>query len=362
MAKIEAAKELRRKQLIDATIRAIGRFGYANATLTQVANEAGLSPGIVNFYFKSKEQLLVATLEQIADEYSALWQAAIAKGKVSPAAGLEAMIEADFLPSVCNFEKVSIWYAFWAEARSNTAYHDVVLRLEGDYFQQTEILCNRIIAEGGYQEIDGREIATGLNAMIDGLWFDCLIDPKSFNRSEAKRVCRTYLAAVFPAHFAGGAAPEGGRRHRGEAEATLGMALDQSTQGRDAHRARLAAALRRRLEPVGPLKREVLAASVGVSVKTLESWLDGRGEPSSWQMGRLIPATDAQMWFDVYGPVHEEAQRLFEARLAQQQEQALRERAALQALRGKGPGNPGPANPAGGDPAGGAAGGSAERE
>jgi TetR/AcrR family transcriptional repressor of bet genes len=336
MARIEAAKELRRKQLIDATIRAIGRFGYANATLTQVANEAGLSPGIVNFYFKSKEQLLIATLEQIAEEYSALWQGAINKGKVSPAAGLEAMIEADFLPSVCNFEKVSIWYAFWAEARSNSAYHDVVLRLEGDYFQQTEILCNRIIAEGGYQEIDGREIATGLNAMIDGLWFDCLIDPKAFNRAEAKRVCRTYLASVFPAHFAGGTAHEGGRRQRAEPpDSTLGVALDPATQGRDSHRARLAAALRRRLEPVGGLKREALAAAVGVSVKTLESWLDGRGEPTSWQMGRLIPATDAQLWFDVYGPLHEEAQRLFEARLAQQQEQALRERAALQALRGQ---------------------------
>jgi len=335
MAKVEAAKELRRKQLIDATIRAIGRFGYANATLTQVANEAGLSPGIVNFYFKSKEQLLIATLEQIAEEYSSLWQGAIAKGKVSPAAGLEAIIEVDFLPTVCNFEKVSIWYAFWAEARSNAAYQNVVQRLEDDYLQHTEVLCNRIIAEGGYQEIEGKEIATGLNAMIDGLWFDCLIDPKVFNRAEAKRVCRLYLAAVFPAHFAAGGF-ESGRRSRGEAEASnMAVALDQATQGRDAHRARLAAALRRRLEPVGSLKREALAAAVGVSVKTLESWLDGRVEPSSWQMGRLIPATDAQLWFDVYGPVHEEAQRLFEARLAQQQEQALRERAALQALRDK---------------------------
>ena len=96
MAKAEAVKEVRRKQLIDATILAIGRVGYANATLTHVASEAGLSPGIVNFYFKSKEQLLIATLEQIAEEYSAFLQAAINKGKVAPAAGLEAMIEADF--------------------------------------------------------------------------------------------------------------------------------------------------------------------------------------------------------------------------------------------------------------------------
>ena len=130
MAKAEAVKEIRRKQLIDATIRAIGRYGYASTTLTHVAGEAGLSPGIVNFYFKSKDQLLLATLEQIVDEYSAFWQAALSKGKVAPAAGLEAMIDADFHPSVCNPEKIQIWYAFWAEAGNNPAYQGLVQRLE----------------------------------------------------------------------------------------------------------------------------------------------------------------------------------------------------------------------------------------
>jgi hypothetical protein len=62
-------------------------------------------------------------------------------------------------------------------------------------------------------------------------------------------------------------------------------------------------------------------------------------------MGRLIPATDAQLWFEVYGPVHEEAQRLYDARLAQQQEQAQRERAALQALRASPLDTPGSAKP-----------------
>jgi TetR/AcrR family transcriptional repressor of bet genes len=330
MAKAEAAKEVRRKQLIDATIRAIGRVGYASATLTHVANEAGLSPGIVNFYFKSKEQLLIATLEQIAEEYSTFWQAAINKGKVSPAAGLEAMIEADFHPTVCNVEKVSIWYAFWAEARSNASYHDVVNNLEQDYLAQTETLCQRIIQEGGYEDVSARDVATGLNAMIDGMWFDCLMEPKTFNRAEAKRICRQYLASVFPAHFSGGA-----RKGKGDNDNTVVVALDQETQGRQAHRARIAAALRKRIEPVGALRREVLAASAGISVKILESWLDGRAEPNSWQMGRLIVATDAQLWIEVYGPMHEETQRHFDARLASAQEQAIRERAALASLAGK---------------------------
>lgn len=332
MAKAEASKEVRRKQLIDATMRAIGRYGYASLTLTHVAGEAGLSPGIVNFYFKSKDQLLIATLENIAEEYSGLWQGAIAKGRVSPAAGLTAMIEADFHASVCNAEKVSVWYAFWAEARNNPNYQSLVMGLEDEYLKETEQLCARIVAEGGYDGVDALQAAVGLNAMIDGLWFDCLMSPTKFDRAAAKRTCLAYLAAVFPAHFGSGAAT---KRGKGEIESSIALAIDQDVQGRDAHRARLAASLRKRLEPVGPMRREALAAATGVSIKVLESWLEGRAEPTSWQMGRLLVAVDAQLWMEVYGPVHEEAQRLFDAKLAQQRAFAEREQASLDALGGK---------------------------
>ncbi len=149
--------------------------------------------------------------------------------------------------------------------------------------------------------------------MIDGLWFDCLMEPKGFNRNDAKRVCRSYLAAVFPAHFAGGP-----KRMRAEEESPVELVTDQDVQGRNAHRGRVAAALRKRVDPVGTIRREALAASVGVSAKTLEGWLDGRVEPSSWQLGRLIVATDSQLWMEIYGPLHEEMQRRFETKLAQQ--------------------------------------------
>jgi lambda repressor-like predicted transcriptional regulator len=119
----------------------------------------------------------------------------------------------------------------------------------------------------------------------------------------------------------------------GHAGATVELALDPDVQGRDAHRARIAAALRKRVDPVGTIRREALAASVGVSLKVLEGWLDGRAEPGSWQIGRLIAATDAQIWMEIYGPLHEETQRRFEARLAVQRAEAERERAALDSLK-----------------------------
>ena len=75
--KPNVVKEARQRQLIDATISTIGRVGYSGTTLNHVAGAAGLSPGIVNFYFKSKDQLLAATLAQLAEEHESLWLAKI---------------------------------------------------------------------------------------------------------------------------------------------------------------------------------------------------------------------------------------------------------------------------------------------
>ncbi|HEX2582316.1 MAG TPA: transcriptional regulator BetI [Dongiaceae bacterium] len=322
----EIAKNLRRRQLIEATLQTIGKVGYASATLTQVAQEAGLSPSIVNFYFRSKDQLLIATLEHIVAEYELDWRSAVAKGRISPAAGLDAIIELDFAPKVCNPQKISVWYAFWAEALNKPSYREAVARLEDAYTKETCALVERLIVEGGYQNLDARRIALGLNALIDGLWFDCLIDPKTFGREQAKATCRLFLAGLFPAHFAAPRAENAPKT--GE---VVGLAHDQL--GREAHRARLAAALRKRIEPLGPMRKEVLAAGLGVGARAIDSWIEGSSEPSSWQMGRIMTLLGTGMWMEVYGPMHEEMSRLYEARLAEALRWATEERAALATLR-----------------------------
>ena len=65
----KASRDTRRQQLIDSTIATIGRRGYAKTTLTEVARNAGLSHGLINFHFKTKEQLLNDTLSFLMHEY-----------------------------------------------------------------------------------------------------------------------------------------------------------------------------------------------------------------------------------------------------------------------------------------------------
>ena len=91
----KASKETRRQQLIEATIDSLARRGYSETTMADVADGAGLSRGIVNFHFESKEKLLVATLQYMADEYSAHWRAALERSAGDSARQLAALVAAD---------------------------------------------------------------------------------------------------------------------------------------------------------------------------------------------------------------------------------------------------------------------------
>jgi transcriptional repressor BetI len=335
MARLNPVKEARQRQLIDATISAIGTHGYGNTTLSHVAAAAGMSPGIVNFYFKSKEQLLAATLEQIAEEYDAVRREAVASGASDPAAVIEATLDADFHPTIFTREKIAVWWAFWAEAPSRPAYQQLVAELEGRYFEETVLPIQQLIEQGGYRNLDPVQIARGLNALIDGLWFDLLIDPNAIDSASAKAICRTYLGALFPRHF-------GPQKQRfvgkplieemappPEAETA---AAGTEPFGRAAHRRRLATALKRRLQPQGPIATKDLAAAIGVTPDTVQNWLAESTEPSSWLLGRLMAALDPGFFVELYGPTVEAIRRRFEERLTAAKEAELRDRAALELL------------------------------
>ncbi len=51
---------LRRKALVDATLKTIGTHGSLDVTMSDIAREAGVSPALAHHYFGSKQQLLLA--------------------------------------------------------------------------------------------------------------------------------------------------------------------------------------------------------------------------------------------------------------------------------------------------------------
>jgi AcrR family transcriptional regulator len=196
----KASKETRRLQLIEATIDSLARRGFAETTMADVADGAGLSRGIVNFHFESKEKLLVATLQHMADEYSAHWRAALLSAGDDPARQLAALVEADFDRSICNKRKLAAWCAFWGEAKSRPTYQALCGARDEAYQRVFIELCRRLKAEGGY-DFDAHSTALAICAMLEGLWLRLMMGAEDVTRESALHAAMDFLASAFPRHF-----------------------------------------------------------------------------------------------------------------------------------------------------------------
>ena len=55
----------RRAQIIECTIEAIAEVGYARTSLAEIARRAGISKGVILYYFHSKKELLEQVISEI---------------------------------------------------------------------------------------------------------------------------------------------------------------------------------------------------------------------------------------------------------------------------------------------------------
>ncbi len=58
-----------RLQIMSAAYRLLAEKGYDAATIKEIAQEAGVAPGLIHYYFQSKDQLLLEVLKEAADRY-----------------------------------------------------------------------------------------------------------------------------------------------------------------------------------------------------------------------------------------------------------------------------------------------------
>ncbi|MDT3377296.1 transcriptional regulator BetI [Labrys portucalensis] len=158
------AGDVRRRQLIEATIEAIGELGFNATTIAEIARRADVSTGLVSFYFGDKDGLLEATLRHLARQLSR-GAAARLRDATTPRARVQAVIET--MLGVSQFERRigTVWLAFWGQvphsprfARVQRAYHR---RIAGN-------LAHALLPV--LRPEPARALAETIAAMIDGLW------------------------------------------------------------------------------------------------------------------------------------------------------------------------------------------------
>ncbi|MBH0236213.1 betaine-aldehyde dehydrogenase [Methylobrevis albus] len=157
-------EDVRRRQLIEATIDSLVEVGFNATTLAQIARRAGVSPGLVAHYFGDKDGLLEATLRFLASRVANAVLVRLQQAR-TPRARLQAVIEANLAPEEFDQRTCSVWLAFWGQV----LHSDRLRRVQRVY--QSRMLSNlRQPLRALVPAADAQRLAIAIAAVIDGLW------------------------------------------------------------------------------------------------------------------------------------------------------------------------------------------------
>lgn len=188
MPKIGVSEE-RRRQITSSARRVIAAKGAVQATLHDVAVDAGVSTGIVSYYFDGKRELLRAAVRAAADDFSRRVERT-ESGAGGPWERLEAHIAALFEGSEKQRRQE---LAFWAECWSEAARADDVRLVHRDHFKDWCAHLASIISAGQAAHVmdttrSAADLAAFVACALDGLWLHSVISREAAPRGRIRDV------------------------------------------------------------------------------------------------------------------------------------------------------------------------------
>jgi len=198
-------RQRQRQRLIDACISALHLYGPSRTTVEKVVALADLSPGIVRFYFDSKDAMLVASLAHLAAEFEERVLVPVGQLRVDPVRALERLVELYLDPEIASPRKVSVWYCFWGEASSRQEYYEICGKKDDEFAALVRDLIERLIAQTPDSRLDADAIALGLIGVLEVLWQTIAFQEEAHvDRDGARRRSMAYLRSIFPGRFGTG--------------------------------------------------------------------------------------------------------------------------------------------------------------
>ena len=157
-------KDIRRRELIEATREIIQEYGFEKATISLIAKKAGFSIGYIHHHFKNKDELLAGAIRVLYAEMPKFLAEELPK-RHSPRERPYAIIEANLHPHLYTRLNAFAWISHMARVpfhdeynRIQTAVHN---RLNSNLMHEFRQLLSEDDAIMATEEI---------SVLLDGYW------------------------------------------------------------------------------------------------------------------------------------------------------------------------------------------------
>ena len=194
----------RRQRLIDAALECMATGGYQSASVRTITKIAGVTPGLLRYYFEEKSSLMLEAYRQFKHDTLAVSLQAAADAGPDPAAQLEAFTRSVLFSGADDRRQMNIWVSFQElvitepeVAAAQAEAYDLLLETLGGWI--TDIYA----ARGEQCTPDAvRKLAIGVNSVIDGVWLECSLNPMRMTPEEALEIALDTIGARLGVAFA----------------------------------------------------------------------------------------------------------------------------------------------------------------
>jgi TetR/AcrR family transcriptional regulator, fatty acid metabolism regulator protein len=186
--------------LVRVAYRLIGERGAHRVSLEEIAAAAGVSKSLVLYHFKSRENLVLATMEWVLIEVAARIRGAVTAAP-TPAGKVESMVDVIFAGAEANRRFYLTYLDLVEHAARMPRFGRVSTDFRGIVDTAYAAIVEAGVARGEFAVADVDEAASVLRALVDGLFLQWLQEEDWAGRHDAYRaVCkRALLTYLRPA-------------------------------------------------------------------------------------------------------------------------------------------------------------------
>jgi TetR/AcrR family transcriptional regulator, regulator of biofilm formation and stress response len=181
--------EAKRNEIVQALYACLSEKGHEKVTTREIALKAGMAPGVIHYYFKSKDEIVACLMDHLAEKYQALFEEKIEAFSTSN----------DLLKAFSNF----LCDEFVFDQGLNRVFYNLVqmgfesqvasepLRLlMENYRAQSNLYFQQFfppINNAGYLVV----------ALIEGLALQWMIDPDNRRKKDIKNLVQLFMEEIL---------------------------------------------------------------------------------------------------------------------------------------------------------------------
>ncbi len=185
----------RREQILRAALDVMVERGFTETRIADVADRIEISPALVIYYFKTKDQLLTEAIRYSEDNWYADGQRRLAT--IRTAAGrLEEIVAMTCLPEA-DPEPFG-WWLLWLDLWAQAARHPEVASVREKADERwRELIKSQVLAgqeAGQFRGVDPVSFATLLSSLLDGFAIQVALDDPVVRPAAAFEMSMRFIA------------------------------------------------------------------------------------------------------------------------------------------------------------------------